>query len=50
MSTHNICFSRELNKILCGYALLSVAMCRQSDLPFQMFEDYIAPDLFVCLC
>ena len=26
MSTHNICFSREINKILCGYPLLSVAM------------------------
>ena len=26
MSTHNICFSGELNKILCGYPLLSVAM------------------------
>ena len=26
MSTHNICFRRELRKILCGYPLLSVAM------------------------
>ena len=30
MSTHNICFRREIRKILCGYPLLSVAManCR----------------------
>ena len=26
MSTHNICFRREVRKILCGYPLLSVAM------------------------
>ena len=26
MSTHNICFRREIIKILCGYPLLSVAM------------------------
>ena len=26
MSTHNICFLREIRKILCGYPLLSVAM------------------------
>ena len=26
MSTHNICFCREIRKILCGYHLLSVAM------------------------
>ena len=26
MSTHNICFSLEIRKILCGYPLLSVAM------------------------
>ena len=26
MSTHNICISREIRKILCGYPLLSVAM------------------------
>ena len=26
MSTHNICFRREIRKILCGYPLLSVAM------------------------
>ena len=28
MSTHNICFRREIRKILCGYPLLSVAMSR----------------------
>ena len=27
MSTHNICFRGEIRKILCGYPLLSVAMC-----------------------
>ena len=26
MSTHNICFRREIRKILCEYPLLSVAM------------------------
>ena len=26
MSTNNICFRREIRKILCGYPLLSVAM------------------------
>ena len=26
MSTHNICFCREIRKIICGYPLLSVAM------------------------
>ena len=26
MSTHNICIRREIQKILCGYPLLSVAM------------------------
>ena len=26
MGTHNICFCREIRKILCGYPLLSVAM------------------------
>ena len=28
MSTHNICFRREIRKILCGYPLLSVAMLK----------------------
>ena len=32
MSTHNICFRREIKKILCGYPLLSVAMLK------SMFE------------
>ena len=26
MSTHNMCFRREIRKIICGYPLLSVAM------------------------
>ena len=26
MSTYNICFRREIRKIICGYPLLSVAM------------------------
>ena len=29
MSTHNICFHREIRKILCGYTL-SVAMSKQN--------------------
>ena len=32
MSTHNICFCRELRKILCGYTLLSVAMIESMDI------------------
>ena len=31
MSTHNICFRGEIRKILCGYPLLSVAMCQKQD-------------------
>ena len=27
MSTHNVCFRRQIRKILCGYSLLAVAMC-----------------------
>ena len=39
MSTHNICFHREIIKILCGYPLLSVAMngmgwCKNNRLSF----------------
>ena len=30
MSTHNICFRGEIRKILCGYPLLSVALCTSS--------------------
>ena len=26
MSTYNICFCREIRKLLCGYLVLSVAM------------------------
>ena len=29
MSTHNICFHREIRKILCGDPLLSVAMYKE---------------------
>ena len=40
MSTHNICFCREIRKILCGYPLLSVAMvlaCVFQMLPFVQY-------------
>ena len=33
MSTHNICFCREIRKILCGYSLLSVAMITYLNIP-----------------
>ena len=36
MSTHNICFRREIRKIICGYPLLSVAML-SSALPNHTF-------------
>ena len=39
MSTHNICFRREIRKILCGYPLLSVAMCLSYRAMFQ--ETYL---------
>ena len=35
MSTHNICFCREIRKILCGYPLLSVAMTQVNIEKFQ---------------
>ena len=41
MSTHNICFSREINKILCGYPLLSVAMAVSAML--LVSECYVPP-------
>ena len=43
MSTHNICFHREIRKIICGYPLLSVAMQTGSHkrcLPLQTDETY----------
>ena len=33
MSTHNICFCREIRKIICGYPLLSVAMNNYNLIP-----------------
>ena len=36
MSTHNICFCGEIRKILCGYPLLSVAMCHKIILYYSM--------------
>ena len=42
MSTHNICFRREIRKILCGYPLLPVAMSRPS-LPEDMFFALCVP-------
>ena len=38
MNTHNICFHREIRKILCGYSLLSVAMTSKS-VTFQKFVE-----------
>ena len=31
MSTHNICFHREIREILCEYSILSVAMPPSTD-------------------
>ena len=31
MSTHNVCCHEEIRKIVCGYALLSEAMCKTKD-------------------
>ena len=36
MSTHNKCFRQEIRKILCGYPLLSVAVCHFSILSIQL--------------
>ena len=36
MSIHNVCFRREIKKILCGYPLLSVTMCREQRLWMHM--------------
>ena len=35
MSTHNICFHGEIRKILCGYPLFSVAMCKMDLFSFK---------------
>ena len=40
MSTHNICFRREIRKIICGYPLLSVAMVKVCLSEF--FKDILA--------
>ena len=42
MSTHNICFRREIRKIICGYPLLSVAMVNisWSSIPYK-FQMYL---------
>ena len=37
MSTHNICFRREIRKLLCGYPLLPVAM---RDLTLDRVNNY----------
>ena len=37
MSTHNICFRREIRKILCGYPLLSVAIVLPLFVPHLSF-------------
>ena len=39
MSIHNICFFRQIRKILCGYPLLSVAMYVTAQLTENMPEE-----------
>ena len=47
MSTHNICFCREIRKILCGYPLLSVATilfrtsCEKTNIFLSLYRDNI---------
>ena len=43
MSTHNICFHREIRKILCGYPLLSVAMLMSTHMMYLhgVIENYL---------
>ena len=48
MSTHNICFHREIRKILCGYPLLSVAMLRVNMVYVLTGREF--PDQSVHLC
>ena len=36
MSTHNICFPREISKTSCRYPLLSVAMTISKDQPAHL--------------
>ena len=45
MSTHNICFHREIRKILCGYPLLSVAMIQLTLVASQELMLLQAPPL-----
>ena len=48
MSTHNICFRREIRKILCGYPLLSVAMIRLMALVSCMDAQMYRSLPFIC--
>ena len=49
MSTHNICFCREIRKILCGYPLLSVAMSEVLSLVVKATNCVIHSCLFTIL-
>ena len=56
MSTHSICFRREIRKILCGYPLLSVAMTSPKchDLALTLYERHVSAgsclDFFFLFC
>ena len=49
MSTHNICFHREIRKILCGYPLLSVAMTSVHKLTANTVRKVYSPESCVYL-
>ena len=49
MSAHNICFCREIRKILCGYPLLSVAMLLYLEYIFILVFMIFVNVLFVCI-
>ena len=49
MSTHNICFCREIRKILCGYPLLSVAMLLYLEYIFILVFMIFVNVFFVCI-
>ena len=48
MSTHNICFRREIRKILCGYPLLSVAVAAERIFKyFDLQSEFLFPNILV---
>ena len=48
MSTHNICFCREIRKILCGYPLLSVAMQYSLEVSHWGISNEYLQYMFLC--